>query len=178
MKFHLALDTFERPGGLDLVDHTWTAVRSGASTRLGSGAEPLTVDPTLPWLASSAAAVWKGSLDRRSHSANPNGQTFACIQHPRRDATPTAGIQPLHAAATPPCRPTRGVESGRGGDAERHAADAATVRGVGGRAAVRRDGRLLGLLPRMLVALVVLLAAGEYVATLIWEAMRPCGFFW
>lgn len=53
------------------------------------------------------------------------------------------------------------------------------MRGVGGRAAVRRDGRLLGLLPRMLVALVVvlLLAAGEYVATLIWEAMRPCGFF-
>jgi len=51
------------------------------------------------------------------------------------------------------------------GDAERHAADAAAVRGVGGHGALRRDGRLLGLLPRVLVALAVavLLAAGEYV---------------
>lgn len=46
-----------------------------------------------------------------------------------------------------------------GGDAERDAADAAAVRGLGGRAALRRDGRLLGRPPLLLLALLLLIAA-------------------
>jgi hypothetical protein len=60
------------------------------------------------------------------------------------------------------------VEAGR--DAERDAADAGAVRGVGGRAALRRGWHLLGLLHRLLLALLVavrLLDGGEYGMTLV-----------
>ena len=59
----------------------------------------------------------------------------------------------------------------RGHDAERDAADAAAVRGVGGRAALRRDGRLLGRPPLLLVAIRILFLpiAGQY-SLLIWTA--------
>ena len=62
----------------------------------------------------------------------------------------------------------REVRVGAGGDAERHAADAGAVRGVGGRAALRRGGHLLGLLPHLLMAHLVairLLDGGEYEMT-------------
>jgi hypothetical protein len=61
--------------------------------------------------------------------------------------------------------PTAGAWVEAGGDAERDAAHAGVVRVVGGRAALRRGGRLLVLLPRLLVALLVairLLDGGEY----------------
>jgi hypothetical protein len=49
--------------------------------------------------------------------------------------------------------PSRGLSTSPGDDAERDTADAAAVRRVGGRTALRRDGRLLGRPPLMLVAI-------------------------
>jgi hypothetical protein len=71
--------------------------------------------------------------------------------------------------------PTAGAWVEAGGDEERDAADAGAVRGVGGRAALRRGGRLLVLLPRLLVALLVdirLLDDGEYETALVHFNLR------
>lgn len=114
VKFHLALDTHTvtlDSNALDLIDYTLTVVaQKKKKNRPGSGADRRP-DPTLARLL-RARSVEPGGLEwiSRSHSA----KTFACIQLSRRHAIPTAGIQPLHAAATRRAGRPEGL-SGRGG---------------------------------------------------------------
>jgi hypothetical protein len=71
VKFHLALDTHTvtlDSNALDLIDYTLTVVASKKKKKKKLAPAPaLTVDPTRPWLASSARdqssqADWNGSV--------------------------------------------------------------------------------------------------------------------